>query len=106
MRGAANRGNLSSFAFFGRLVGPHFRQAEGPTKGAAASPLTPRSKDAPPLLAQLQPGSRAVAFWDHSDQVTREAWQAAIATSEERLQWDPDHAPNGSRWSGGQFSWD
>src|SRR5262249_2714186 len=55
--------------------------------------LNPRSKDAPPLLAQLQPDSRAVASrWDHSDQVTREAWQAAIATSEVRLRWDPDHA--------------
>ena len=40
--------------------------------------------------------SRAVgSSWDHSDHVTREAWQAAIATSEVRLQWDPDHAPNG-----------
>lgn len=40
--------------------------------------------------------SRAVASsWNHSDDVTREAWQAAIATSEVRLQWDPDHEPNG-----------
>jgi hypothetical protein len=40
--------------------------------------------------------SRAVgSSWDHSDHVTREAWQAAIAASEVRLQWDPDHAPNG-----------
>jgi hypothetical protein len=40
--------------------------------------------------------SRAVgSSWDHSDHATREAWQAAIATSEVRLQWDPDHAPNG-----------
>ena len=40
--------------------------------------------------------SRAIASsWDHSDQENREAWQASIATSEVRLQWDPDHAPNG-----------
>ena len=42
--------------------------------------------------------SRAIASsWHHSDQVAREAWQAAIATSEVRLQWDPDHAPDGRR---------
>src|SRR5262249_52713462 len=40
--------------------------------------------------------SRAVvSSWTHSDYVTRDAWQAAIATSEVRLQWDPDHEPNG-----------
>jgi hypothetical protein len=27
--------------------------------------------------------------------MTREEWQSAIATSEVRLQWDPDHEPNG-----------
>jgi hypothetical protein len=27
----------------------------------------------------------------------REAWQAAVAGSEVRLQWDPDHSPNGAR---------
>ena len=28
---------------------------------------------------------------------TREAWQAAVAKSEVRLQWDPDHSPSGAK---------
>lgn len=28
---------------------------------------------------------------------SREAWQAAVAESEVRLQWDPDHAPSGNK---------
>ena len=28
---------------------------------------------------------------------SREAWQSAVSTSNVRLQWDPDHAPNGEK---------
>lgn len=28
---------------------------------------------------------------------SREAWQAAVNSSDVRLQWDPDHAPNGAK---------
>jgi hypothetical protein len=30
---------------------------------------------------------------------TREAWQAAVAASNVRLQWDPDHSPSGAKQS-------
>jgi hypothetical protein len=40
--------------------------------------------------------ARAVAsHWSHANGITRDEWQAAIATSEVRLQWDPDHEPQG-----------
>jgi hypothetical protein len=40
--------------------------------------------------------ARAVASnWDPSDHASRDEWQAAIAASEVRLQWDPDHDPHG-----------
>lgn len=35
--------------------------------------------------------------FDASRFASREAWQAAVADSEVRLQWDPDHAPSGAR---------
>jgi hypothetical protein len=40
--------------------------------------------------------ARAVASnWDPSDHTSRDEWQGAIAASEVRLQWDPDHDPHG-----------
>jgi hypothetical protein len=33
---------------------------------------------------------------DQADSTTREAWRAAVETSEVRLQWDPDHDPHGN----------
>lgn len=42
------------------------------------------------LLAQ------AVASSHSSPHLTREQWQEAVARSDVRLQWDPDHAPNGA----------
>jgi len=40
--------------------------------------------------------ARAVASsWDPSAQITRDEWKTAIATSDVRLQWDPDHDPHG-----------
>jgi hypothetical protein len=34
--------------------------------------------------------------FDPSRYATREAWQSAVAGSDVRLQWDPDHAPSGA----------
>jgi hypothetical protein len=42
------------------------------------------------LLEAAVPSAHDAAL--HS---TREAWQAAVQTSEVRLQWDPDHSPSG-----------
>jgi hypothetical protein len=42
------------------------------------------------LLKAVVPSS-----WDTRRFATREAWQAAVAESEVRLQWDPDHDPAG-----------
>lgn len=33
--------------------------------------------------------------WDRERFATRDAWQAAVASSDVRLQWDPDHGPGG-----------
>ena len=43
------------------------------------------------LLRQVVPSS-----FDSRRFTTREEWQAAVATSEVRLQWDPDHDPSGT----------
>jgi hypothetical protein len=32
-----------------------------------------------------------------NDHLTVEAWQADVAVSDVRMQWDPDHAPDGSK---------
>ena len=42
------------------------------------------------LLAQAVASS-----WDPSDQIAQDEWEAAIARSDVRLQWDPDHDPHG-----------
>jgi len=40
--------------------------------------------------------ARAVtSSWDSSDQTTYDEWKAAVASSDVRLQWDPDHDPHG-----------
>lgn len=39
----------------------------------------------------------AVPSTFHPSYPSREAWQAAVAQSEVRLQWDPDHAPSGNK---------
>ena len=44
------------------------------------------------LLAQAVPSSYTQGFF-----ATREAWQEAVKDSDVRLQWDPDHAPDGSK---------
>ena len=44
------------------------------------------------LLASAVPSS-----FDPARFASREAWQAAVAASEVRLQWDPDHAPSGRK---------
>jgi len=33
--------------------------------------------------------------WDASGQISRDAWKTAVARSDVRLQWDPDHDPHG-----------
>jgi len=33
---------------------------------------------------------------DQSDHTSREVWEAAVETSQVRLQWDPDHDPHGN----------
>lgn len=45
------------------------------------------------LLAQAVPSSygRGAGYADHA------AWQEAVAASQVRLQWDPDHSPSGAR---------
>jgi hypothetical protein len=43
------------------------------------------------ILAQAVPSSFVEAYYRD-----REAWQAAVASSNVRLQWDPDHGPNGN----------
>lgn len=43
------------------------------------------------ILAAAVPSSH-----DPSNFETREAWQAAVASSDVRLQWDPDHDPTGA----------
>lgn len=41
--------------------------------------------------------AQAVASrFDQSDQTSQQAWKASLATSNVRLQWDPDHDPRGS----------
>ena len=35
--------------------------------------------------------------WCASDYATNEAWQSAVAASDARLQWDPDHDPSGGK---------
>jgi hypothetical protein len=41
--------------------------------------------------------AQAVASrFDQSDQASQEAWKASLATSNVRLQWDPDHDPHGN----------
>src|SRR5207249_1895804 len=42
------------------------------------------------ILAQAVPSS-----FDALDYPTRDAWEAAVAASSVRLQWDPDHDPSG-----------
>lgn len=42
------------------------------------------------LLAQAVASS-----WDPDDQITQDEWKTAIARSDVRLQWDPDHDPHG-----------
>lgn len=44
------------------------------------------------LLRQAVPSS-----WSASTHATKEAWSHALARSEVRLQWDPDHAPSGAK---------
>ena len=44
------------------------------------------------LLASAVPSS-----FDPRRDRDRVAWQAAVAASDVRLQWDPDHAPDGER---------
>jgi len=40
--------------------------------------------------------ARAVtSSWDSSDQIAYDKWKAAVASSDVRLQWDPDHDPHG-----------
>ena len=40
--------------------------------------------------------ARAVtSSWDSSDQTAYDEWKAAVARSDVRLQWDPDHDPHG-----------
>lgn len=41
--------------------------------------------------------SAVVSGFDASAYATREAWQAAVEHSDVRLQWDPDHAPDGTK---------
>ena len=43
------------------------------------------------ILAQAVASS-----FGQSDQSSQEAWKASLATSSVRLQWDPDHDPNGN----------
>ncbi|MFO0737219.1 MAG: DUF4291 domain-containing protein [Labilithrix sp.] len=43
------------------------------------------------ILAAAVPSS-----WDRDRYVDRAAWQDAVAASDVRLQWDPDHAPSGA----------
>jgi hypothetical protein len=42
------------------------------------------------ILARAVPSS-----FDPADYATRDAWQDAVASSNVRLQWDPDHDPSG-----------
>jgi hypothetical protein len=42
------------------------------------------------ILAQAVPSAFVERYY-----ADREAWQAAVATSDVRLQWDPDHDPHG-----------
>jgi hypothetical protein len=44
------------------------------------------------ILAQAVPSS-----FDPDQHSTREEWQQAVARSEVRLQWDPDHDPTGAK---------
>lgn len=44
------------------------------------------------LLAAAVPSG-----YDHERFTDRAAWQAAVARSDVRLQWDPDHAPGGAK---------
>lgn len=44
------------------------------------------------LLAMAVPSSFEASQLDR-----RDAWQVAVAASDVRLQWDPDHAPSGAR---------
>ena len=40
--------------------------------------------------------ARAVTSgWDSPDQIGHDEWKAAVASSDVRLQWDPDHDPHG-----------
>src|SRR5215510_2443427 len=44
--------------------------------------------------------ARAVtSSWNPSGQVVHDKWKAAIASSDVRLQWDPDHDPHGKALS-------
>src|SRR5215510_1520735 len=44
--------------------------------------------------------ARAVtSSWDSSDQIAYDKWKAAVAKSDVRLQWDPDHDPHGKSLS-------
>lgn len=43
------------------------------------------------ILAAAVPSS-----WDRDRYPTKEAWQEAVASSDVRLQWDPDHGPSGA----------
>lgn len=43
------------------------------------------------ILAAAVPSS-----WDRDRYADRAAWQDAVAASDVRLQWDPDHAPSGA----------
>jgi hypothetical protein len=42
-----------------------------------------------------------ISSWDPSDEVAHDKWKAAIASSDVRLQWDPDHDPHGKALSRG-----
>src|SRR2546423_11697806 len=44
------------------------------------------------LLAQAVPSS-----WDPGQYTTRGDWERAVATSDVRRQWDPDHHPSGAK---------
>jgi hypothetical protein len=44
------------------------------------------------ILEQAVPSSYKPKLFD-----TKEAWQSAVAQSDVRLQWDPDHHPNGQK---------
>jgi hypothetical protein len=41
--------------------------------------------------------SAVISSWDRENGGTFDEWERAVATSNVRLQWDPDHGPDGAR---------